>query len=844
MVVGCVPCWADSTIGKIYDRLDFSGSKTYSLQSISVDGNRDMFFDDNYGFSPRYRNETNLTVTGNIITGLSVTATLSNNRWNPNDRNVALNYNRGRTKASLGDITASLTGNDLISFSKRLRGATVSRDFGFATVTALASRTKAATKTVTLTGNNTPGPYYLGASQIVDGSERVKIDEQEIRRSDESGRSNYTLDTYAGYLTFKDGLIVSSTSTVTVSFETQSYNSNPGTIWGFRSDVPVGKKTGIGLTYINQASNRESNQQRQITEDFHGNNSLSFPYEMLYIPLEGSVIVKVDGVVQPPGTYSVNYPLHYIMFPRPIPFNSTVLVTYIPKPQNEVSGDRSVMGVDMKMKVSDNLTLTGEMAKSTRDYTGQNSGGAATSLKAVGKYGKLDLTANVRSIDRSFAPIETAGFFRSERGANLDLKYSFNSDLKAFTRLERFKRPDYRSFNSSASASGTLTTTQSVSGFEWKRAKLPQVRLTRTSIDSSNGSGWEDSLASTALSVYWESGRFGANGEISRQERGVNSLSLSDGSNIFTNSTSNTSRIALRYNPGNRMSLNADLSSSKISGGNGPSTDAKNYQLSARFAPARTVHLSANYRVSDSGGRYFSPYGGGIGGIGIGTGFGAGYPTSGYVPSYGMKSITRSLNVDWTPSTRLSFNTGYNYSLYSGDNTTNTSTTGMDFGFSFTPSDLFSFRGLFNVQDGSFTGSGGDMSSRIGFLSASIGPLKKFRLDLNYQKMLSGTTLPSTMLTGLFNPYQDTSVDMQSLSARLAREIGGGRNVFTEYSTSAVTGMIGNTKSVFAVGMEYPLNEILGLTVDWRLIDYKDTHSSASNYHASMLNARIGARFR
>jgi hypothetical protein len=114
------------------------------------------------------------------------------------------------------------------------------------------------------------------------------------------------------------------------------------------------------------------------------------------------------------------------------------------------------MGLDARLKVSDGLTLTGQFARSTRDYSGL-SGGGATTLRAVGKYGKLDFTANLRSIDKSFAPVETAGFFRNERGGNLDLRYVFSEGLSGFMKVERFRRPDYQSLDSQAA--GVLTAT-------------------------------------------------------------------------------------------------------------------------------------------------------------------------------------------------------------------------------------------------------------------------------------------------------------------------------------------------------------------------------------------------
>ncbi len=137
-VLGASPGWC-SFWKRAQDRLVISGSKTYSFQALSISGNRDVFYDDNYAYSGRYRNRTNLTMIGSLMPRLSVAATLSSNRYDPFSQSVAFYYEGGRTKASVGDITASLTGNELISFSKRLRGATITQDFGTSVVIGIAA---------------------------------------------------------------------------------------------------------------------------------------------------------------------------------------------------------------------------------------------------------------------------------------------------------------------------------------------------------------------------------------------------------------------------------------------------------------------------------------------------------------------------------------------------------------------------------------------------------------------------------------------------------------------------------------------------------------------------------
>lgn len=832
--------WSSSLWSRVEDRLSITGTKSYGLQLLSVSGNKTMFDDDNYGYSSRYRNETNLTVNGNVIKGLSLTATLSNNRWNPNERTMTLNYQNRKTKAALGDITATLTGNELIPFSKRLKGATVTQKIGNASVTAIASRTKAATRTVSVLGNNTPGPYYLGASQIVDGSERVKIDEREIPRSDTSGQSNYTFDAFSGILEFRDGLIVPNTSTITVSFETQGFNSNSGTIFGMRSELPITKKAGIGMTYLTQKTDQGSTTYSRITEPFRGNNTLSLPYELLYIPLEGSVSVKVDGILQTiPIDYTINYQLHYIVFTRPITSSSTILVEYVPKPENAVSGDRSVMGFDARMKVSDDLNIAGHFARSTSGYDGVGDGGNAASISASGKYKKLNYSVGLRDIQPGYAPLESVGFFRNERGGNVDLRYALTDNLDLFSKVEHYRRPNYQS--SDPTTAKMVTSTESTNGFNWKGPKLPQLKVQRMTINSSDGADWKDNLSTDSMSVSWERNKVSTSIDFSRSNRNGSYFSDTTKSIVLTNNSSDTSTFSVKYRPLNQFSLSADIAGSRVKN-TSSSTNAKNYQLAANFMPIKNVSVNASYRVADSGGNYDTAYSG-YPGTGTNTNGTGQYPIGGYVPSYGLKSVTRMLGIYWNASSKLSLDTNYCFTYSEGENNTNTSIASMDFGFNYNPFEIVGLHGQISHQSGSFIGSSGDMSSDIGFINLNVGPIKKMRLDASYNKMLSGTQMYGLSPTDPLYQYADSRVDMQSYSTRLSRDIGHDRWLYTEYSKSSVTGISANDKSTMALGIDYPLNGVLRLNVDWRIIDYKDLRTSSNNYRGNMINAQIGARF-
>src|SRR5581483_747138 len=89
--------------------------------------------------------------------------------------------------------------------------------------TLLYSQTKAETRTITIPGNNSSGPYYVYAGQIVEGSDQVRVDNRAMVRG-----KDYTLDTFTGELNFlsnpgngnPSGSVIRASQTIAITFET------------------------------------------------------------------------------------------------------------------------------------------------------------------------------------------------------------------------------------------------------------------------------------------------------------------------------------------------------------------------------------------------------------------------------------------------------------------------------------------------------------------------------------------------------------------------------------------------------------------------------------------------
>ncbi|MFQ3610279.1 MAG: hypothetical protein SNJ72_02190 [Fimbriimonadales bacterium] len=211
-----------------------SGRKNLGFHLHQIEGDANAFRDQNYfgQGGQRYTDNTDLTIRMNKFLGfLSLDWRWTNSRFrNPYDARITYSYETPDFTIEWGDITASLGGtNQLVSFNRTLQGVTGSARWGRNTIRYIQSETKAGARTITITGNDSPGPYYLQGSQIVDGSERVQVDGVEKRRGED-----YTIDYFAGILRFREGLIIPRTSTIVVTYETYAFNSAPSRLEGWR----------------------------------------------------------------------------------------------------------------------------------------------------------------------------------------------------------------------------------------------------------------------------------------------------------------------------------------------------------------------------------------------------------------------------------------------------------------------------------------------------------------------------------------------------------------------------------------------------------------------------------
>jgi hypothetical protein len=173
-------------------RLNVTGSNTFSLRQNKVSGGKagTQSFQYESGASLDARRlgpvpaQCGRDRERRLFGVFKVDGRLSNSRWgNYVNQNFGINYDRKGTQFQLGNVTASLGGGGLVNFSKSLQGIVIGRDFGGGKIrtTNVFSLTKAHTVRNSFQGNGSAGPYSLGGSLIVEGTERIRVNGRDLR---------------------------------------------------------------------------------------------------------------------------------------------------------------------------------------------------------------------------------------------------------------------------------------------------------------------------------------------------------------------------------------------------------------------------------------------------------------------------------------------------------------------------------------------------------------------------------------------------------------------------------------------------------------------------------------
>jgi len=605
-----------------------SGYKTMGFHSESISGSSESYQNDTY-FGRRslggiYDN-TDLTISGKLGGVINFETHYSNSLYgNPYDNRLSLNYQTRRLKIDAGDITGAIVGNTLIDFNRTLNGIQLSAEvMNGLRLTTLLSQTKAQTRTITLPGGNGPGPYFVYAGQIVDGTERVRVNDREMAKG-----VDYTLDPFTGELRFKPGTIIQELDTIAVTFETYGYNHTPGTLMGLRGDISLIKGARLGVTYLSQTSSQNRGGIKFKTDQFAGYDNpatpytLDFPVEMVIVRDSTGKItsaapkhpmtVTVGGVPQVYGTDYLVDPLlpNRVYFSRGIPSTQIVRITYVPLIDNDNPGDRSVMGLDAQIPLGKSGNLVAEFASSSMDLSGRGLGGSAWQLRGDMKLlgDKLRWNWNLRDIAPGFTSIESPGFRRNERGLTMGFDYQAARTLKLTANIENTKRPSYNygatGLGGYAAAQGMDDFSQLNFGVNWQFGR-GQLNYLHNGMTTRISSGGHSIFQTDNLSLGYDLRSLKLDLSLARNKNETAGYLAGTGTTTtptLFGTDSLATRLILRWIANDRLAMTAVWAASQLNNSGRPGTTARDLQLTADITPLRNMKLTLGFLSQDSGG--------------------------------------------------------------------------------------------------------------------------------------------------------------------------------------------------------------------------------------------------
>jgi hypothetical protein len=840
-----------------------SGHKRIGFHLHDIEGDFAAFRDQNYfgQGGQRVTDNTELTVRVNKFLGfLSFDWRWSNSRFrNPYDARTTYTYESPNFTLEVGDITASLGGaNPLVGFNRTLKGASATANWGRNRFRYITSETKAAARTITISGNDSPGPYYLQGSQIVDGSERVQVDGVEKRRGDD-----YTIDYFGGILRFRDGMIIPRTSKIVVTYETYAFNSAPSRLQGFRMESNLGGGFNFGFTMLSQKSTVRAGLRRR-TERFFGFEAPTAPYDLQFPPLRDAnnpIIITVEGVPQVEGVdYYFDERLPYrFYFTRYMPRTLIIQVEYTPRPDpsSTIGGDREVMGIDLTLPLGRVGSLVWNAAQSRAVAQGSRLEAIAHNATGRFEFGRLALNATYRDIPAEFIGIESVGFRRNERGYQADLSYRFSAISNLQASFSNLRVAALNPLSSSFSASFTDTRIQNFT-YSYTPPNGFQLTLSRNTNEvRAPNSRSEQTRDSLSLARRWDALNFSLGYEQSDSDA---FSALSGGTNLFYRIRSLRSQVDWTVNT--QLTLRASLAQSDIQQRQ-PSgavrTQSRDYSLDASWQPLATLKLTYRWRDSDSGSLNLAPtdvrsrqFGNPLPptanfptnpwGVGFdGNGFSSGAPPFSGFTYYGVRGKGQDLTVQWTPLDALAINLQWSQNRSLGDLQTNSAQESLSVGVSYLPRDWLALSASWSRQQVQFLSATGNSSNEFLTLTVDIGPLRRWTVSLNFYAMKTRSFLGEGFQGGQGEFVQEPV----SFTTRVSYDIASNQSLFAEFQRTTLRGYLPSRDTMFNIGYQYRITRNWAFVLSYRFREQLnlDPQYSQFSYRARSLDANMNFIF-
>ncbi len=604
-------------------KIKVTGYNTLSLRSESIKGNSEAFRNDQYfgrGNNGVF-NDTDLTVDATFFKHFHYETRINNSLFNnpndPNQNRVKLDYNTKKMRFEWGTLNVGFQGNSLIDFSRFTNGMQVTNRWSDQFKSQVVySQTRAESRTIPINGNNSTGPYYVFAGQIVDGSDRVQVNGREFIKG-----SDYTLDSYSGELMFLKGRVILQSDVIAVTFEAVGFNTNRGTIYGSRLEYLPSKTTRLGVTYVAQNAGAGGGLTQEQQQTFYGFGSPGAAYT-LNAPVDRSrpITVNVNGITLIPNTdYIIDANLtNQIRIVRTILPTELIQVRYTPLNVNPTPGNRTVLGIDGRISLGKYGSITTEAALSGLTIGGGNVNGQAYQIRAdITPSKSLNTSITLRNINPTFSSIQSPGFNRNERAIEFNTDYTPSDRLRLNLNWMRAKRPSYSSgFGTSQFAvttAGNDDYNQYTLGAAYKLTKFASLNFSRNTQGTQFIVGGKTNNTNDTLSLNYAVRNFTADISTGRNVNDSNQFfdltgltgGTTTGPQLYSSrSSTNSRRLSLSYQPKRWLSLNGSLSDNAItslSSGTNTSTNARDAQIGANIELTRDIKLRYNYQLSDTG---------------------------------------------------------------------------------------------------------------------------------------------------------------------------------------------------------------------------------------------------
>lgn len=417
--------WIEYLDNQVTKRIAISGFRRLGYHLTWVNGDQTAFALDNFSGlgGQRFTDLGSISVTGTrVFDTLTFNATIQDSRFrDPDNQRFLFEYARGPWRANYGDLFGTLTNtNPYASLNRTLRGGSLEFKSGGLTAKALTSQARGQARTLSFSGNNSTGPYFLQSSQIIRGSETVRLDGTTLQ----AGR-DYILTPEIGVIEFTRS--VSPSSTIVITFEVRGSNQEGGSVSGVGVTYDAQRAGRLGVTVIQQRAGSGRFLGTQRTELFQGFGAASTPYTLQFEPLRPNPItIRVDGIIQAEGAdyfFDALNPAVFF-FRRFIPTTSEISVVYTPRPTGTVDGDREVIGADYRYPLGTkgrNGTASLSYAQGRLKSPINPQSGAATGLDLLWNDGPATLTFRARDIEPGYTSVETRTFNRNERATDFRL---------------------------------------------------------------------------------------------------------------------------------------------------------------------------------------------------------------------------------------------------------------------------------------------------------------------------------------------------------------------------------------------------------------------------------------